>query len=110
MFYFIPGKPADISAIALAATALPSLGKRNVKHVFSAHKYSGLHVSVAADESLAEVADTLRVAAMVQEFRRHGHLVAQLDPLRRPARGPWLAEVPTHGSDQRCCCRNTTAD
>ena len=49
----------------------------------------------------AEVADTLRVAAMVQEFRRNGHLVARLDPLRRPARGPWLAEVPTHGSDQR---------
>ncbi len=51
-----------------------------------------------------EVADTLRVAAMVQEFRRHGHLVARLDPLRRPARGPWLAEVPTHGSDQRWVC------
>jgi len=55
----------------------------------------------AGDLLHLEVADTLRVAAMVQEFRRHGHLVARLDPLRRPARGPWLAEVPTHNSDQR---------
>ena len=56
----------------------------------------------AAAETHVEVADTLRVAAMVQEFRRHGHLVARLDPLRRPARGPWLAEVPAYDSDQRC--------
>jgi 2-oxoglutarate dehydrogenase E1 component len=39
-----------------------------------------------------EVADTLKVAAIVRRFRERGHLVANLDPLGRPGPrgGPWL--------------------
>lgn len=40
-----------------------------------------------------EVADTLKVAALVQQFRSRGHLVAQLDPLRRVQFGPWCGDV-----------------
>ncbi|KAK9810028.1 hypothetical protein WJX72_003602 [[Myrmecia] bisecta] len=40
-----------------------------------------------------EVADTLKVAALVQTFRSRGHLAAQLDPLGRVRYGPWLSET-----------------
>ena len=40
-----------------------------------------------------ELADTLKVAALVQRFRQRGHLVAQLDPLRRVTYGPWLGDI-----------------
>ncbi|CAG9461158.1 unnamed protein product [Pedinophyceae sp. YPF-701] len=40
-----------------------------------------------------DVADTLRVARLVESLRNRGHLVAQLDPLRRVQRGPWLEEL-----------------
>jgi hypothetical protein len=49
-----------------------------------------------ADEATrteVEVADALRVAGMAATFRSRGHLAAQLDPLGRAARGPWLAEA-----------------
>ena len=40
-----------------------------------------------------EVADALKMAAMVGVFRGRGHLAAQLDPLGRAPRGPWLSEA-----------------
>lgn len=40
-----------------------------------------------------EVADALKMAAMVGVFRGRGHLAAQLDPLGRAPRGPWFAEA-----------------
>ena len=40
-----------------------------------------------------EASDTLKVAALVQRFRSRGHLVAQLDPLKRVAHGPWMEDV-----------------
>lgn len=49
-----------------------------------------LPVSVSKD---ADIGDTLKVAALVQHFRSRGHLVAQLDPLRRVPHGPWFGDV-----------------
>ena len=62
---------------------------------------SSTPMSLTAVEMRDEIEDTLRVAAMVQDFRRDGHLTATLDPLRRAAHGPWLAEVPAHVSNFR---------
>lgn len=41
----------------------------------------------------ADIADTLKVAALAQLFRSRGHLVAQLDPLQRVSYGPWLGDI-----------------
>lgn len=40
-----------------------------------------------------ELADSLKIVALVQQFRSRGHLVAQLDPLRRVAYGPWFGDI-----------------
>jgi hypothetical protein len=37
--------------------------------------------------------DTLRVVELIRRFRSRGHLVAQLDPLRRTPGGPWLGPI-----------------
>lgn len=41
-----------------------------------------------------DIRDTVKVAALVGDFRVRGHLCADLDPLRRTKSGPWLSEVP----------------
>ncbi|KAK9823055.1 hypothetical protein WJX81_005034 [Elliptochloris bilobata] len=46
-----------------------------------------------AQQTHAEVADALRMVAMVGVFRSRGHLAAKLDPLGRAPRGPFLAEA-----------------
>ena len=40
-----------------------------------------------------EVEDTLKLAALIRRFRSRGHLVAQLDPLKRTPGGPWLGPI-----------------
>lgn len=40
-----------------------------------------------------EIQDTLKLVQLIQAFRTRGHLVAQLDPLRRTRGGPWLGPV-----------------
>lgn len=42
---------------------------------------------------VTDVEDTLKLAAMIRRFRSRGHLVAQLDPLKRTAGGPWLGPI-----------------
>ncbi len=49
-----------------------------------------------------EVADVLRVAGLVERFRREGHLLARLDPLGRVAHGPWMSDSPGSSSPQWC--------
>ena len=38
-----------------------------------------------------------QVAQLVHAFRARGHLMAQLDPLQRPADGPWQSEAVAGG-------------
>eukprot|EP00878_Enallax_costatus_P032557 GHUV01035790.1.p1 GENE.GHUV01035790.1~~GHUV01035790.1.p1 ORF type:complete len:343 (+),score=85.48 GHUV01035790.1:708-1736(+) len=42
---------------------------------------------------LVDVEDTLKLAALIRRFRDRGHLIAQLDPLKRTAGGPWLGPI-----------------
>lgn len=44
-----------------------------------------------------DVEDTLKLAALIRRFRSRGHLVAQLDPLKRTAGGPWLGPIGDEG-------------
>lgn len=46
---------------------------------------------------LEAVDDTLKVARLIRLFRSRGHLAAQLDPLKRTPRGPWLSEDGSEG-------------
>lgn len=43
------------------------------------------------------VHQTMQVAQLVHAFRARGHLMAQLDPLQRPADGPWQSEAVAGG-------------
>lgn len=40
-----------------------------------------------------DVGDTLTLAACIRRFRSRGHLVSQLDPLKRTPGGPWLGPI-----------------
>lgn len=40
-----------------------------------------------------EMSDMLKIAACIRRFRSRGHLVSQLDPLKRTAGGPWLGPI-----------------
>jgi hypothetical protein len=40
-----------------------------------------------------EVEDSLKLAVLIRRFRSRGHLVAQLDPLKRTPGGPWLGPI-----------------
>ena len=50
-----------------------------------------LEQEVASVES--QVADTIRIVNLIHKFRCKGHLTAQLDPLKRVAYGPWMADI-----------------
>lgn len=67
---------------------------------------SGASSSSVDVPHLVDVQDSLRLATLLRRFRSRGHLVAQLDPLRRTSAGPWLG--PVGGTytrcARRCCC------
>eukprot|EP00879_Flechtneria_rotunda_P031152 GHRR01034006.1.p1 GENE.GHRR01034006.1~~GHRR01034006.1.p1 ORF type:complete len:719 (+),score=247.47 GHRR01034006.1:550-2706(+) len=46
-----------------------------------------------SQSQLADIEDTLKLAACIRRFRSRGHLIAQLDPLKRTAGGPWLGPI-----------------
>lgn len=45
------------------------------------------------DASHIDMSDTLTLAACIRRFRCRGHLVSQLDPLKRTPGGPWLGPI-----------------
>ena len=52
-------------------------------------------MALTAAKMRDEIEDTLRVAAMVQDSRRVGHVSdSNPGPTLKAAHGPWLAEVP----------------
>jgi 2-oxoglutarate dehydrogenase complex dehydrogenase (E1) component-like enzyme len=54
----------------------------------------GLPDAVGAISVEEEVANTLKIVALINRFRSRGHLVAQLDPLKRGrGLGPWMADA-----------------
>jgi hypothetical protein len=53
-----------------------------------------------------DLSDALKLAELIHRFRARGHLVAQLDPLRRCAGGPWVGPV---GRENDRCDATLTA-
>lgn len=49
--------------------------------------------SITQSAHLSVVEDTLKLAALLRRFRDRGHLIAQLDPLKRTGGGPWLGPI-----------------
>lgn len=48
----------------------------------------------SAKDEVREVEDAVKIASLIERFRHRGHLCANLDPLGRVPRGPWMSEVP----------------
>ena len=53
----------------------------------------GLPLEQETAHSEAQLADTIKIVSLIQRFRSKGHLTAQLDPLKRVAYGPWMADI-----------------
>lgn len=50
--------------------------------------------TTSAGAAQSEVEAAVKVATLIERFRHRGHLCAQLDPLNRVSRGPWLSSNP----------------
>jgi 2-oxoglutarate dehydrogenase complex dehydrogenase (E1) component-like enzyme len=68
----------------------------------SAAVENGAREGTADLPSEDEVSDILRVVALVDMFRREGHLVARLDPLSRVRYGPWMSDTLSHHASHWC--------
>ena len=53
----------------------------------------GLPLEREGQDVEAQLADTIKIVSLIQKFRNKGHLAAQLDPLKRVAYGPWMADI-----------------
>ena len=61
---------------------------------WDATAFRGLPLEQETAASLEHrMADTIKIVALIQKFRCKGHLTAQLDPLKRVAYGPWMADI-----------------
>lgn len=50
--------------------------------------------STSTGAAQSEVEAAVKVATLIERFRHRGHFCAQLDPLNRVSRGPWLSSNP----------------
>ena len=61
---------------------------------FVRYTYGGTQFDAPAKEDVqAEVEDAVKIASLIERFRHRGHLCANLDPLQRVLRGPWMSEA-----------------
>jgi hypothetical protein len=72
---------------AIAATEVLPLGGAPGGNSISSNRPGRL------DASHIDMSDTLTLAACIRRFRSRGHLVSQLDPLKRTPGGPWLGPI-----------------
>lgn len=57
--------------------------------------FGGMQVDTS-DEIQREIEDAVKIASLIERFRHRGHLCANLDPLQRAQRGPWMSESQRH--------------
>ena len=59
--------------------------------------YGGPQIDrVLREDTQLEVEDAMKIASLIERFRHRGHLCANLDPLGRVQRGPWMSEQPNN--------------
>lgn len=63
--------------------------------ISSSRHYSSTAAPTQSTYSLdpCDLTDALKVAELIHRFKSRGHLVAQLDPLKRCAGGPWVGPI-----------------